>query len=125
MKNLLLISTILTAAALAGCNAKEKAPTADSAASTPVTAQDNTSESTEKTVKYATEDKQIFTLKTTDNFVTATLEDSQGHSYALKEAPAGSGMLLEGANGVSIHTKGNEGFITLAKDKVLNIKEVQ
>jgi len=33
MKNLLLISTILTATVLAGCNAKEKATTPDSEAS--------------------------------------------------------------------------------------------
>lgn len=123
MKKLLLISTILTATVLAGCNAKEKAPAADTAASTPVAAQAN--ESTEKTVKYLTEDKQIFTLKTTDNFETATLEDSKGNSYALKNGHAASGVLLEGENGVSIHTKGQEGFIELVKGKIVNIKEAQ
>ncbi|HFX6313554.1 TPA: NADPH-dependent 7-cyano-7-deazaguanine reductase [Acinetobacter baumannii] len=123
MKNLLLISTILTAATLAGCNAKEKAPATEAAASAPVTAHAN--ESTEKTVKYLNKDNQIFTLKTTDNFETATLEDSQGNSYALKNGHAASGVLLEGENGVSIHTKGQEGFIELTKGKIINIKEAQ
>ncbi|WP_111848355.1 NADPH-dependent 7-cyano-7-deazaguanine reductase [Acinetobacter baumannii] len=124
MGNLLLISTILTAAVLAGCNAKEKAPASDAAASAPA-AQANSNETTEKTVKYLTEDKQIFTLKTIDNFETATLEDSQGNSYALKNGHAASGVLLEGENGVSIHTKGQEGFIELTKGKIINIKEAQ
>lgn len=123
MKNLLLISTILTAATLAGCNAKEKAPATEAVASAPVTAHAN--ESTEKTVKYLNKDNQIFTLKTTDNFETATLEDSQGNSYALKNGHAASGVLLEGENGVSIHTKGQEGFIELTKGKIINIKEAQ
>lgn len=123
MKNLLLISTILTAATLAGCNAKEKAPATEAAASAPVAAHAN--ESTEKTVKYLNKDNQIFTLKTTDNFETATLEDSQGNSYALKNGHAASGVLLEGENGVSIHTKGQEGFIELTKGKIINIKEAQ
>lgn len=122
MKNLLLISTILTAATLAGCNAKEKATASNAEASTPAA---QTNESTEKTVKYLTEDKQIFTLKTTDNFETATLEDSQGNSYALKNGHAASGVLLEGEDGVSIHTKGQEGFIELTKGKTINIKEAQ
>ena len=126
MKNLFLISTILSATVLAGCNAKEKATAPDSAASVPVTAQATTTdESTEKTVKYLAEDKQIFTLKTTDNFETATLEDSKGNSYALKNGHAASGVLLEGENGVSIHTKGQEGFIELEKGKIVDIKETQ
>lgn len=116
MKNLLLISTILMAAVLAGCNAKEKAPAAEAA---------QANESTEKTVKYLSKDNQIFTLKTTDNFETATLEDSQGNSYALKNGHAASGVLLEGENGVSIHTKGQEGFIELTKGKIINIQEAQ
>ncbi|MEN8976697.1 NADPH-dependent 7-cyano-7-deazaguanine reductase [Acinetobacter baumannii] len=123
MKNLLLISTILTAAALAGCNAKEKASATEAAASAP--AQVNSNEANEKTFKYLTEDKQIFTLKTTDNFETATLEDSQGISYTLKNGHAASGILLEGENGVFIHTKGDEGIISLGKDKQFHVKEAQ
>lgn len=123
MKKLLLVSTILTAAVLAGCNGKDKTPAADSGAGTPA-AQSNTSQATEKTVKYITEDNLTFKLKTNDNFTTATLEDNHGNSYALKNAPAGSGMLLEGENGVSVHTKGKEGMIEIA-NKVFNVKEVQ
>lgn len=123
MKKLLLVSTILTAAALAGCNAKEKTPAADSGAGTPAT-QSNSHGSTEKTVKYITEDNLTFKLKTNDNFTTATLEDNHGNSYSLKNAAGASGMRLEGENGVSVHTKGKEGMIEIA-NKVFNVKEVQ
>lgn len=124
MKNLLLISTILTAAVLAGCIAKEKTPAAD-ATSASVAGQANSNESTEKTVKYLSKDNQIFTLKTTDNFETATLEDSQGNSYALKNGHAASGILLKDENGVFIHSKGAEGIISLVKHTQFHVKEIQ
>ncbi|MDR0238539.1 MliC family protein [Acinetobacter sp.] len=126
MKKLLLISSILTVAFLVGCNAKDKDKntTTTAEASSPV-AQVDANESNEKTVKYETEDKKQFTLKTSDNFATATLTDHDGHIYSLKEVPAGSGMRLEGDNGVAIHSKGEEATIELAKDQSLSVKEVK
>ncbi|WP_252508385.1 hypothetical protein [Acinetobacter baumannii] len=53
------------------------------------------------------------------------MEDSKGNSYALKNGHAASGVLLEGENSVSIHTKGQEGFIELKKGKIVDIKETQ
>lgn len=126
MKKILLISSILTAVFLVGCNAKDKEKTNASTgeASSPV-AQVDSNESNQKTVKYETEDKKQFTLQTTDNFATATLTDSEGQNYSLKEVPAGSGMRLEGENGVSIHSKGEEATIELAKDQSFSVKEVK
>ncbi|WP_151960826.1 MliC family protein [Acinetobacter bereziniae] len=131
MKKILLISSILTAVFLVGCNAKDKEKTNASTgeASSPVSQVDSnqvdSNESNQKTVKYETEDKKQFTLQTTDNFATATLTDSEGHNYSLKEVPAGSGMRLEGENGVSIHSKGEEATIELAKDQSFSVKEVK
>lgn len=124
MKNLFLIITILTTAVLAGCNEKQKTSSANSGTNTSAT-QSNTNNSTDKSVKYVTEDKQVFILKTNDNFTTATLIDSHGYNYMLKAVPAASGMYLEGENGVSIHTKGKEGYIELPKGKTFYIKEIQ
>ena len=63
MKKILLISSILTAVFLVGCNAKDKEKTNASTgeASSPV-AQVDSNESNQKTVKYETEDKKQFTL---------------------------------------------------------------
>jgi membrane-bound inhibitor of C-type lysozyme len=126
MKKVLLISSVLAVVFLAGCNAKDKekmnASTEETSSSV---AQVESNESNEKTVKYETEDKKQFTLQTTDNFVTATLTDNEGHQYSLKEVPAGSGMRLEGENGVSIHSKGDEGMIEIAKGQTFNVKEVK
>ena len=126
MKKLLLISSFLAVVFVVGCSAKDKdkATSPDNEASSSAVAVD-TNESAEKTVKYETADKKQFTLKTSDNFVTATLTDSDGNNYSLKEVPAGSGMRLEGDNGVSIHSKGDEGTIELAKDKSFTVKEVK
>ena len=66
-------------------------------------------------------------LKTTDNFQTAQLTDNSDKVYQLKEAVSGSGVRLEGDNGVSIHFKNvngvNEGTVELVKDKPIEIKE--
>lgn len=124
MKKLLLISSFVAVAALVGCGSKDKAATPDTASAS-AASHVGAHEITESTVKYTTEDKKEFTLTTKDNFVTATLVDNDGKSYDLKEAPAGSGMRLEGENGVSVHTKGDEGVIELAADKSFTVKEVK
>ena len=124
MKKLLLLSTFLTIVFVSGCSAKDKDTSTENEVNSSAVSIDS-NESTEKSVKYQTVDKKDFMLKTSDNFATAVLTDSDGNSYSLKEVPAGSGMRLEGENGVSIHTKGNDGIIELSKDKSLTVTEIK
>lgn len=124
MKKLLLVSSLIAVGFIVGCSSKDKAATTESESSTAVS-QVGVINSNETSIKYETADKKEFILKTNDQFATATLMDSDGNTYALKEVPAGSGMLLEGENGVSVHSKGNEAIITLAKDVSVNVTEVK
>lgn len=124
MKKLLLISSLIAVGFMVGCSPKDKAATANNESSN-TASQVGVIDTTETIVKYQTDDKKEFILSTKDNFVTATLLDADGKNYALKEAEAGSGMLLKGENGVSVHTKGDEGVIELSKDQSFNVKEVK
>ena len=67
------------------------------------------------------------TLKTSDNFETATLTDNSDAQYELKSVISGSGIRLANDAGVQIHFKetagANEGFVELVKDKPIDIKE--
>ena len=121
MKKLLLLSSFLTIIFVAACSVKNKDTSTENEATTSAA----TNDSNEKIIKYQTDDKKDFILKTNDNFTTAVLTDSDGNSYSLKEVPAGSGMRLEGENGVSIHTKGDDGTIELSKDKSFTVTEVK
>ncbi|OTG81627.1 MliC family protein [Acinetobacter sp. ANC 4648] len=124
MKKIFLLSALIGVGLIAGCNSKDKESTQDKDVSVPASTVIS-NESIEQTVIYETADKKQYILTTTDNFTTANLVDSDGNSYELKEVPAGSGMRLEGPNGVAIHTKGDEGIIELSKDQIIDIKEVK
>lgn len=128
MKKLLLISSLVVSLSLlVGCAAKDKTSNLDTGASSvPSNVKDHIApESVELKVKYTTVDKRGFTLTTKDNFVTATLIDPDGQRYILKEVPAGSGIRLEGENGVLVQTKGDDGIIELGADKSFTVKEVK
>lgn len=124
MKKLLLTSSLIAVGFMVGCSPKDQAATANQE-STQSASQVGVINTAETIVKYQTEDKKEFILSSKDNFATATLLDADGKNYALKEAQAGSGMLLKGENGVSVHTKGDEGIIELSKDQSFNVKEVK
>ena len=66
-------------------------------------------------------------LKTIDNFQTAEMTDNSDKVYQLKQAVSGSGIRLEGENGVFIHFKNfngvNEGTVEFVKDQPIEIKE--
>ena len=76
-------------------------------------------------IKYQDKNQKTYELKTSDNFQTAVLIDSDGKAYELKEVMAGSGMRLEGRNGIYIHTKGENGVLELSKEKLVDIKEIK
>ncbi len=123
MKKLLFISSLLALGFMSGCSQADQNKTTKTDAA--VASQIGVIDSNATSVKYETEDKKEFILTTKDNFASATLLDAEGNSYALKESPAGSGMLLKGENGVSVHTKGDEGIIELSKERSFNVKEVK
>lgn len=76
-------------------------------------------------IKYQDKNKKTYELKTTDNFQTAVLVDSNGKTYDLKEVMAGSGMRLEGRDGIYIHTKGENATLELSKGKPVDIKALE
>lgn len=131
-----ILASLCTVLLLVGCNS-DKQPKSDvvSAASENVelmalpvesSAAGGTSEAiSEVVVKYKGSDNKTYELKSSDNFETAVLTDSQGKNYELKDAISGSGMHLEGEDGVYIHTKGEEGTLVLSKDPLIDIQEVK
>lgn len=123
------------ALALVGCGDNKKA-NQDTQSSTESSTAVATSEPTssveassvaaaEVVIKYQDKNKKTYELKSLDNFETATLTDSEGKTYALKEAMAGSGMRLEGQDGIYIHTKGEQGTLELVKNQPIDITEVK
>lgn len=119
--------------ALVGCDDAKKAQPVATESSAPVMPTDSSASlatlpaetATEVTVKYQDKNKKAYELKSSDNFETAILTDSEGKSYELKEAISGSGMKLEGKDGIYIHTKGEEGTLELIKGQPIDITEVK
>jgi membrane-bound inhibitor of C-type lysozyme len=130
MKLLVALCAVLL---LVGCNS-DKQPKSDAVsaasenAALPVesSAAEGASEAiSEVIVKYQGSDNKTYELKSSDNFETAVLTDSQGKNYELTHAISGSGMRLEGEDGIYIHTKGEEGTLVLLKDQLIDIQEVK
>ena len=125
MKLLVALCAVLL---LVGCNS-DKQPKSDvvSAASenAALPAEGASEAISEVIVKYQGSDNKTYELKSSDNFETAVLTDSQGKSYELTHAISGSGMRLEGEDGIYIHTKGEEGTLVLLKDQLIDIQEVK
>lgn len=116
MKYLLL--TTFTAAMLFGCSNPVQTPveSTPSEPSKPAVAQ-------EQILHFTGPYDLTLTLKTKDNFATATMTDNSDRSFELKEAVSASGMKLANQDGVSIHIKNGEGVVELVPGKPINIKE--
>lgn len=109
---------------LVGCSSKDKDMPPEHEASSNVISRVEKSESDVKVIKFQSLNQKEFLLKTSDNFVTATLIDDKGKNYSLKEVPVASGMRLEGENGVAIHTKNGEGVIEFSKNNYFIVKQL-
>lgn len=116
MKYLLL--TTFTAAMLFGCSNPVQTPveSTPSEPSKPAVKQ-------EQILHFTGPYDLTLTLKTKDNFATATMTDNSDRSFELKEAVSASGMKLANQDGVSIHIKNGEGVVELVPGKPINIKE--
>ena len=130
-----LLTASILGLALVGCTDKNKTPDTVSTSETEVVATSDASTPVDQTVAANQEQVINFTgpndltliLKSSDNFETAQLVDNSDKVYNLKQAVAGSGVRLEGEDGVSIHFKNfngvNEGTVELVKGKPIDIKE--
>lgn len=144
-----LLTTALLGVALVGCADNKQPttsdhaadPTATTAANTatqPSTVQSETASTetataidqtaqAEQELHFTGPNDLTLTLKTTDNFETAQLQDNSDKTYQLKRAVSGSGVRLANEDGVSIHFKNfdglNEGTVELVKGKPIEIKE--
>lgn len=124
MKKLILISPLVIVSLMAGCAPKDKASTTQDDSSD-IASQVGVIDSNMASIKYETEDKKEFILTSKDKFTTAILLDAEGNTHVLKEALAGSGMLLKSEGGVSIHTHGDNAIIELSSDRSYQVKEVK
>jgi membrane-bound inhibitor of C-type lysozyme len=127
-----ILAALCTVLLLVGCNSDKQpnsnvpSATNESVTSTAMPAETSVAEVTsEVIVKYKGSDNKTYELKSSNNFETAVLTDSQGKNYELTHAISGSGMRLEGKDGIYIHTKGEEGTLVLLKDQLIDIQEVK
>jgi uncharacterized lipoprotein NlpE involved in copper resistance len=127
-----ILAALCTVLLLVGCNSDKqlnsnvRSATNESVTSIVMPAETSVAEATsEVIVKYKGSDNKTYELKSSNNFETAVLIDSQGKNYELTYAISGSGMRLEGEDGIYIHTKGEEGTLVLLKDQLIDIQEVK
>lgn len=132
-----LVTTALLGLALVGC--ADKKAQSDSTAQAETTSQTTTVTATDtataidqtaaanQEIHFTGPNDLTISLKTTDNFETAQLQDNSDATYDLKRVVSGSGIRLANDAGVSIHFKDfngiNEGTVELVKDKPIEIKE--